>query len=57
MTALLRQRTPDCLVISISELPPSQPIDVIEVIGAQPQALPAPDHDSTTNSAHYEAAA
>ena len=34
MAALLRLRAPECLVISIAELPPSQAIDVIDVIGA-----------------------
>ena len=46
--ALLRLRAPGCLVISISELPPAQPIEVIAVIGrdAPPAApaLPSPQH-------------
>ncbi len=45
MAALLRLRAPACLVLSISELPPAQPIEVIEVIGGEPPpapALPAP---------------
>nr|WP_244959032.1 flagellar biosynthesis protein FlhA [Novosphingobium marinum] len=58
LAALLRMRAPSALVLSISELPPSQPIEVVDVIGAQPQAgtgLPAPEtpasHDiSTTES-------
>ncbi|GGY92670.1 flagellar biosynthesis protein FlhA [Novosphingobium colocasiae] len=40
LAALLRLRAPGCLVLSIAELPPSQPIEVIEVIGAQPIAPP-----------------
>ena len=33
LAALLRMRAPSCLVLSISELPPAQPIEVIDVIG------------------------
>lgn len=33
---LLAQRVPECLVLSISELPASQPIEVIAVIGVGP---------------------
>ncbi len=40
LAALLKLRAPSCLVLSISELPPAQPIDVIEVIGGEP--LPSP---------------
>ncbi|MEZ5743531.1 MAG: flagellar biosynthesis protein FlhA [Sphingomonadaceae bacterium] len=46
LAALLRQRAPTCLVLSIAELPASQPIDVLDVIGAsEPQApgLPSPE--------------
>ncbi|MCX7284048.1 MAG: FHIPEP family type III secretion protein, partial [Novosphingobium sp.] len=32
---LLRLRAPGCLVLSIAELPPSQPIEVISVIGGE----------------------
>ncbi len=45
LAALLRLRAPSCLVISISELPPTQPIEVVDVIGAPapaPHALPDP---------------
>jgi len=44
--ALLRMRAPQCAVLSISELPPSQPIEVIEVIGGDtpdPMAMPPED--------------
>ncbi len=33
VAALLRLRAPQCAVLSISELPPAQPIEVIDVIG------------------------
>ncbi|GGD64076.1 flagellar biosynthesis protein FlhA [Croceicoccus mobilis] len=36
IAALLKQRAPACLVLSIAELPVSQPIEVIEVIGESP---------------------
>jgi flagellar biosynthesis protein FlhA len=44
LAALLRLRAPSVLVLSISELPQTQPIEVIDVVGAQaPQsALPEP---------------
>jgi flagellar biosynthesis protein FlhA len=39
---LLRLRAPQCAVLSISELPPSQPIEVIDVIGGeQPDLNPS----------------
>ena len=48
LAALLKLRAPSCLVLSIAELPPAQPIEVIDVVGGpqQPQAagLPQPDH-------------
>ncbi len=53
LAALLRLRAPSCLVLSISELPQAQPIEVIEVVGGEPQnapALPAPDHIPPTSS-------
>ncbi len=44
LAALLKLRAPSCLVLSIAELPPSQPIEVIAVIGGE---LPSPDlHES-----------
>lgn len=48
LAALLRLRAPACLVLSISELPATQPIEVIDVIGAaappqEPRGLPSPD--------------
>ena len=46
LAALLRMRAPGCLVLSIAELPQSQPIEVLSVIGgpADPPALPLPAH-------------
>lgn len=47
LASLLKQRAPRCLVLSIAELPPTQPIAVVGVIGedasAEPPALAAPD--------------
>ena len=43
LAALLRQRAPRCLVLSIAELPPTQPIAVVGVVGdAAPPAPPSP---------------
>ncbi|WP_052761986.1 flagellar biosynthesis protein FlhA [Aurantiacibacter luteus] len=39
LARLLRSRVPDCLVISLAELPPSQPIDVLSVVGGAGDAL------------------
>ena len=53
LAALLRMRAPSCLVLSISELPAAQPIEVIAVVGAEPPAapaLPAPDATNTVES-------
>ena len=46
LTALLRQRAPQCLVLSINELPAAQPIEVIAVVGdeAPEQAAQLGDH-------------
>jgi flagellar biosynthesis protein FlhA len=41
LAALLRLRAPNCQVMSISELPPSQPIEVISVIGSEAPLQPA----------------
>lgn len=52
LAALLRLRAPSCLVLSISELPQSQPIEVIEVVGGEPQAfatLPGPIDNPSDN--------
>ena len=43
LAALLRMRAPACLVLSISELPPTQPIEVVDVVGAAPPAPALPD--------------
>jgi flagellar biosynthesis protein FlhA len=39
LAGLLRLRAPTCLVLSISELPAAQPIEVIDVIGGEPAPL------------------
>ena len=47
LAALLRLRAPLCTVLSIAELPPSQPIEVLAVIGEDPAPVPAlPDPGS-----------
>ena len=45
LAGLLRHRAPRCLVLSIAELPAAQPIAVVGVIGAAPEApaLPQPE--------------
>jgi len=45
LAALLKLRAPRCLVLSIAELPPGQPIAVVGVIGAPSEApaLPQPE--------------
>jgi len=58
LSALLRLRAPTCLVLSIAELPQTQPIEVVDVVGAaQPErtvpGLPHPDshHDQAESMA------
>jgi flagellar biosynthesis protein FlhA len=49
LAGLLRLRAPSCLVLSIAELPVSQPIEVVAVIGGPAPAhgaLPSPDPSS-----------
>ena len=49
LAGLLRQRARSCQVLSINELPASQPVEVVSVIGAEePPApgLPAPDQQT-----------
>ena len=45
LASLLRQRARQCQVLSINELPATQPVEVIATIGAEaaPEGLPAPD--------------
>ncbi len=49
LAGLLRLRAPGCVVLSINELPPGQPIEVIAVIGGEgdtsQQTAPAIGHD------------
>lgn len=42
LAALLKLRAPSCTVLSISELPPAQPIEVLSVIGGDPVPQVAP---------------
>ena len=59
LAALLRLRAPHCLVLSISELPPTQPIEVVDVVGAPlaEQAVPGlPQPDSDNDPAESMAA-
>ena len=51
LSAALRFRAPACLVLSISELPQSQPIEVIAVIGGDAEAPPQPIPALTDQSA------
>ena len=41
LAALLRLRAPACVVMSIAELPETQPVEVIAVVGEQPTPSPA----------------
>ena len=47
LSALLHLRAPNCLVLSIAELPPAQPIEVISVVGGETGNEPL-RHDSAT---------
>ena len=51
LAALLRLRAPSVLVLSISELPPAQPIEVIDVIGAAPAPQPTLSHEPAESMA------
>ena len=46
LAALLKIRAPGCLVLSINELPATQPIEVVAVIGANQAAAPALETNS-----------
>jgi len=50
LAALLRLRAPQCLVLSISELPPTQPIEVLAVIGEDPVPVPSLPHPGSAFS-------
>jgi len=56
LAALLRMRAPACLVLSITELPASQPIEVIDVIGAPPPQAPGLPHPDSFEEAESMAA-
>ncbi len=47
LAALLKIRAPSVLVLSIAELPPTQPIEVVSVIGGEPPPAPALAHPQT----------
>jgi flagellar biosynthesis protein FlhA len=55
LAQLLRQRSPHCLVLSIAELPPTQPVEVVAVIGGQgappPQQPQLEHHDEQVMAA------
>ena len=51
LAALLRQRSPRCLVLSIAELPPTQPIEVVGVIGGEEPTAPPPEALATPEMA------
>ncbi len=57
LSAALRFRAPACLVLSISELPQSQPIEVIAVIGGESNPSAAPPPALTDQTAAARAAA
>ncbi|WP_347303448.1 flagellar biosynthesis protein FlhA [Croceibacterium sp. TMG7-5b_MA50] len=52
LATLLRLRAPACTVLSIAELPPTQPIEVIGIVGGKEPPLPA-----LASPAHEEAQA
>jgi len=52
LTGLLRLRAPECLVLSINELPASQPIEVIAVVGDEtPEQHTQISHETETLAA------
>ena len=59
LAALLRLRAPACLVLSIAELPETQPIEVISVIGGEKPTLtlPPPTGGSNDHSNAHESMA
>jgi flagellar biosynthesis protein FlhA len=59
LAALLRLRAPGCVVLSISELPETQPVEVIAVVGGEPPpqlGLPSPASDPARQPAESMAA-
>ena len=54
LAALLRTRVPRALVLSLNELPPTQPVEVVSVIGGQqlpPQPPQLEHHDQQVMAA------
>ena len=59
LAALLRLRAPGCVVLSIAELPETQPVEVIAVVGGEPPptlGLPSPEPSSARQPAESMAA-
>jgi len=59
LAALLRMRAPGCAVMSISELPETQPVEVIAIVGGEPPpalGLPSPDPLNARQNAESVAA-
>lgn len=60
LSGLLKQRVSRALVLSINELPPTQPVEVVAVIGSEPApraadtGLPAPSLEGNAHSAMPE---
>lgn len=57
LAALLRRRSAQCLVIAINELPATQPIEVLDVIGASPASEPLALPDQSTPATIIESLA
>ncbi|MFC4254915.1 flagellar type III secretion system protein FlhA [Altererythrobacter xixiisoli] len=57
LAALLRLRAPLCAVISINELPASQPVEVIAVVGGESEPAEAPAFDAPDYAHEREAMA
>lgn len=59
LAALLRLRAPACTVLSIAELPETQPVEVIAVVGGEPPSpmgLPSPEIEPARQPAESMAA-
>ena len=54
LALLLKHRVPNIAVLSITELPPEQPIDVIAVVGDDTAPAPQPQHQPNQTSANDE---
>jgi len=59
LASLLKMRAPGCVVLSIAELPETQPVEVIAVVGGEPPpqlGLPSPEPESARQPAESMAA-